>query len=499
MMAKNKYLIAAFISGMATMGVEMTASRLLAPYFGASLFVWTSLIVTVLLAMSFGYWFGGRIAKNADPERVLGLIYGAAGAIIGLSSWIVSLLSPRVSTLVFGGGGSAAVALFAGSFAVSFAVFALPVFMLAAAAPLLMAGIAKHDDVGHASGTYFLVSTLGSVVGTVAPGLLLVPFLGSRLTLLAFAAALLLLGFTISLRRDKMLAIFIALPALSGFAAHVPADAHVLYSGESPYQHIRVETKDGANRLLFNEGLGVQSVYDPSGKISEYFYFDAFAVVPFIAGAADRPHDVAIIGMAGGSAARSYQAGIPSGLAAITGVEIDPQVTELARKYFALDQTGATTVNEDGRIFLARSEKTYDVIIADAYSVQLYIPSHLATKEFFALAKSRLKPGGVFVMNIAAANFKSPLLVAVANSVAASFPNVKIAKMPGSWNHLLFASDQPLDLTAADEQLPAAYNPVIGAMHNAVTFDFDAKKPVFTDDKAPVEFYTDTMVVEAVF
>ena len=134
----------------------------------------------------------------------------------------------------------------------------------------------------------------------------------------------------------------------------------------------------------------------------------------------------------------------------------------------------------------------------DAYSTQLYIPPHLATKEFFALAKTKLVENGVFVMNVNAPNQDSRLLKALVNTVAAVYPHVTVMPVEDSWNHLVFASDAPIDFAEVATRIPDAYDDVRAAAVTARVAQHDPDAEIFTDDRAPVEFLTDSMILAQV-
>lgn len=494
--------LAAFVVGMGVMAIEITASRLLAPYFGASLFVWTSLIVTVLLAMSVGYWFGGIAAERGHGMKALGMILSGA-AILLLGGVLVVGNFSRALTGIFVAWTNASFTLFVGSLSVSFIVFALPVFLLASAGPIILKEWSKiGGDVGRTAGRYFAVSTFGSVIGTLIPTLLLVPTIGAKGTVEVFAVVFLLLGAVLLSRNEKKLLAFLAIPALGlSMLGGAPGFPGLIMQKESAYQLIRVAAGGSARYLLFNEGSGVQSVYDPESRRDDLFYFDYAAILPLLRPYDAATHKVAIIGLAGGSVARAYFNYLPPGTpkGQITGVEVDPDVITIAKKYFALDELNLRVVNEDGRMFLARTKERYDVIVVDAYSTQVYIPPHMATEEFYALAKSKLKIGGILVMNVNAPSKESRLLKALTNSVAPSFGNVKVIPVSGFWNQLVLASDGPLDLETAGLYVPAEDYDIRGSMAAAYDVRFDPAAEIFTDDRAPVEMLTDSMVLGEVF
>ena len=289
---------ATFVIGIGVMAIEITASRLLAPYFGASMFVWTSLIVTVLVALSAGYFFGGQAAgKNIGIEAVGFLSCGAAVLLV-VGMLIIPSFSSAISGILIGLS-SASIALFLGSLAVTMIVFAAPVFLLAMSGPILLKAWSALGDVGTISGRYFAVSTIGSVIGTVAPTLVLVPTFGARKTVLIVAAMFIVLGIALSRNwRKHFAAVGISLALLPmGMPSRIPND--VIMERESPYQLIRVSEQGDRRFLIFNEGSGIQSVYSPA-RPRTGFYYDYMGIVPLIRPREDgAPHRALIIGLAG--------------------------------------------------------------------------------------------------------------------------------------------------------------------------------------------------------
>lgn len=497
-----RYGVMATAIGAGVMAIEITSSRMLAPYFGTSMMVWTSLILSVLTALSLGYWIGGNASVGGASEGTVGLLLAGSAAALIVGTWVVRAFAISLLGLLHGFS-AAAGGLFIGSLAVSFFVFALPVFLLAIASPMVVKlWTAADHDAGRASGRYFAVSTFGSMVGTVAPTLILVPLLGSRATLLATAVFLAIAG-VLALQGRTRASIAAGIMMLLFVTLAVPARAEdgVIHTEESPHQLIRVmEEADGGRSITFNEGLGVQSVTIPASGITG-LYYDHFAALPGLLGEHADDHDALLLGLAGGTAVRQYLAlrGADHRIR-LTGVEVDRKVIDVARAYFGLDDLPITVANQDGRVFLQGTDATYDAIMIDAYAVQLYIPSHLVTDEFFRLVRSRLRAGGFVAMNVNASRRDAPLLAGITNTLTGVFPYVTTIKVKeGWWNYMVLASDHPLSLTEVAQTLPDRFDEVRAAWtelaEQAPPHDQDAL--VFTDDSAPVEFMTENMVLSS--
>lgn len=492
-------LMLAFCVGSGSMAVEIIASRILAPYFGASLFVWTSLILTVLVALAIGYWLGGKVAEKGTNEIFVGILLCVAGAMLVAGVWVSNGFSAVLTTFL-AAWPNASIGLFLGSLASAAVVFALPVLIMGMMGPILLKRISTGADVGKASGRYLVASTLGSVAGTLLPTLLLVPTIGSRHSLEVVAVMFFVLGALSLPRRKGAMTMIVVLPMI-GFTysqSEQPLDGS-LYEGESGYQMIRVTERDGWHYMLFNEGSGVQSVYVPDGQRT-YMYYDILGAVPLLRPFHSGDHRVAILGLAGGSGIKRYTAFLPPGASVdFTGVEVDEKVIDVARRYFGLDSLPVRVVNQDGRNFLRSGEDKFDTIMVDAYSNQLYIPSHMVTQEFFTLLRSRLKPGGIMVTNVNVTGDQASLYRSLTATVSRCFPYVVVIPELDAYNQLILASDQPIDTTAILSDIPDEYYDIREYVRSAKTVTPDATARVFTDDWAPVEFMTESMIIGETF
>lgn len=494
---ENWALFLAFSVGLGAMAVEMIASRLLAPFFGASLFVWTSLILTMLVALAAGYRIGGVLAaRGADGDNAIGTLFAAVGGLLASGVWITGSFSVSLIALL-ADWSNAAAALFLGSLIVAAAVFALPVMVMGSLGPILLKRLAANGDIGRSSGRYLFYSTLGSAVGTLLPVLVLIPNVGSRRSLELVAAFFVAVGAFSLVHPKKWLVLGLLLPILVLDAAHQDAAAGTLFSAESPYQLIRVTESDGQRQLVYNEGIGIQSVYDPASDGRTEMYFDYFSLLPLIRQFRNGDHRVAVIGLAGGTAVRRYASWLPPDPSIeFIGVEIDPAVILAARQWLGLDDLPVRVVNQDGRNFLSGARDKFDAVIVDAYSTQLYIPPHLATEEFFGLVRSRLKPGGVLAMNINVTGDDSPLFRSLTAAVAARFPEEVVAiPVKDSYNRIVLASDEAIDLDRLARMVPEGYEDIRDGLVSAIRVRPEAGAVALTDDWAPVESMTESMIL----
>ncbi len=487
------------VGGMASLGIEMAASRLLAPYFGTSLLVWANLIGLILVYLALGYWLGGRLAdRHPDPVWLYG-IAALAGALTGLVPFAAGPVLRASQQSFF----DVSVGLFVGSLLGTLALFSLPVILLGMLTPFATR-LALRDvaSAGRDVGSLYALSTVGSILGVFAAALVLVPLVGTRATFLTFAAALLLAslaGLLAHRRRRAAAAVAAGLAGVALLALIPPGSvrpgANVLYETETYYNYVQVLQTGDDRWLALNEGQALHSWYRPGALLSGGIWDDFLLAPLFAPGPPTPPGSVAIIGLAAGTVARQYAAVYPG--ARIVGVEIDPALVDIGRRYFALDDANARAVAADGRTWLQGDGGRYDLIAVDAYR-QPYIPFHLATREFFALARERLTDDGVLVVNVGHGPDDERLLTAMAATLRDVFPNVYVVAPADSFNSLLVATRRPSSLADYASHVEAADNAAVREVAASVDGRVTAwtgSGEVLTDDRAPVEWLTDTMIL----
>jgi spermidine synthase len=482
-----------FVVGSASLGAEIAAARLLAPYFGASTTVWANTIATVLVALSVGYWLGGRLADRRPLHRHLCALVLVAS--VGIAA-IPFVARPFLDTAV-GALSHISAGAFLGSLLGVLVLVAGPVLLLGAVAPYaIRLSVTDVATSGATAGRLYGISTAGSLAGTFLAALLLVPFAGTRRTFLIFALALALVAVS-GLRRRWLivplaLAALIALPP--GQIKAESDDGKVVYETETEYQYARVvEYPDGARALELNEGLARHSLYRPNSYLTGD-YWDDFLVAPRTALGAP-PRKLAILGNAAGTMARAYGHYFPE--TAIDAVEIDGEVTEIGRKYFDMRAPHLRTFAEDARPYLRRhTEARYDAIFVDAYR-QPYIPFYLTTNEFFRLCRERLSAGGVVVINVGHPRGSGDLERDLTRTLRSAFPTV-LRDPAKPTNTVLIASAAPASagrLAAQVGTLPTGIRK-LGREAAARTGPPLSGGEVFTDDRAPVEWLIDASIVK---
>jgi len=505
------YLLS-FVAGFTTLGVELSASRLLDPWFGNSLFVWASLIGLILLYLSVGYWLGGRIADRAP--RLLPLLRLTAAA--GLGVGLVPLAARPVLQVASRGMADFDIGLIAGSMAAVLVLFAVPVTLLGCVSPYAVR-LMLHDvhTGGSVAGRLYALSTVGSLLGSFLPVLLLVPNIGTRRTFIVLALTLLavVLAGLVRLRRWPDVAVLLTLSLALGWIGLRPVQAikptaGLVFETETAFNYIQVLDLGAERQLRLNEGEGIHSVYRPQGGLADGIW-DYFLLAPAFNPAPYTPQQVRRVyvgGLAAGTVPRLFTEAY--GPIAIEGAELDPDIIAVGRAWFDMNLKNLNAVAMDARRFLAHPPPgaggPYDLIAIDAYRPP-YIPFHLTTVEFFTLARSRLATNGVVAVNVGRTANDSSLVNAIAATLQAVFPRVYVVDEPvgedGLGNSLVVATAQATTLADFQANLPRfAGQPLLAevakrAAPHVRSADPPARTPVFTDDCAQVEQVVHALVI----
>ncbi len=378
-------------AGAVLMALEILGSRILAPSYGSSVYVWGSLISTFLVALSVGYALGGRIADKRPSFAALSSVLSLS-AVLMLPSivWANALLR-----LIGGFGWDVRWSALAAA-----VVFFLPASLaMGMVTPFAVRiGIRRMEAAGTVSGGYSALSTAGSIIGTLAATFVLIPLFPVDALLVGLAVTLLLCaGILVRDRASAVVAVFAALALGAGILTRIPPAAiggeRILLRRDTPYHHIAVTQLDTTRRMRF-DALTQSGVNILRPERSLLGYDEGL-----LASLAFRPgiRRVCVIGLGGGTFPRLLARIRPE--VEIDTVEIDPVVRDIAIEYFLYRESERVrTVIADGRVFLARAGPAYDLIILDAFN-STGVPFHLTTREFFETLRRRLSPDGMFAAN----------------------------------------------------------------------------------------------------
>jgi spermidine synthase len=512
-------ILLVFVGGATSLGIELSASRLLAPYFGTSLFVWANLIGLILLYLTVGYYLGGRLADRYPSPTVL---YGMTAVAALLTSLIPPLSRPILnwSLTAFA---TLSVSVFIGSLVSVILLFAVPMILLGCISPFaIRLSVNQIGTSGRTAGLLYAISTAGSIVGTFLPVLGLIPTIGTYKTFLIFALVLLLvsiiglIGETDRHKKNsnkgaakRLLSVLLLIPTLAtvlGIQGPIkpPSGTNggkLITERESPYNYIQVVQSGQETQLVLNEGLGIHSIYNPD-QILTQGPWDYFMAAPLFNNAPFTPEQVkrvCVIGLGAGTLPREFTAAY--GPIPIDGVEIDGEIVTMGRKYFNMNEPNLNVIVQDGRYFLRSSPQKYDIIGMDAYQ-QPYIPFQLTTTEFFKEIKEHLTPTGVAVINVGRTTTDFRLVDAVAQNIHTVFPNVYIVDSQRFSNSLVIATNAKTQLSNFAQNAEQLTNPLLQEVTQASLSTGNMReeqraKVFFTDDLAPVEQLIDLIIFNA--
>lgn len=503
----HRYLLfTVFISGMVTLAVELSASRLLGNIFGTSNLVWANIIGLMLLYLAAGYFLGGRWAdRSPHPHTFYALLCVAAGL-----TGLVPLIARPVLRFAAEAMAALDAAVAGGSFVGVLVLFAAPVTLLGCASPFaIRLAVTDSRQAGAIAGRIYALSTLGSLVGTFLPVLWLIPAIGTTRTFLFFAGLLFAVAFIglwrTAPRRGPVLALLLLPLAVAVGAAFSLSGSQRPMPGlipesevESEYNFIQVVQAGETRYLLLNEAQGIHSVYNPN-QLATFGTWDYFLAAPYFNATPAPPERLAVVGLAAGTIPKQYTA--VYGPLPIDGIEIDGAIVEAGRRYFDMNEPNLNVIVEDGRFALAHSPHRYSVVAVDAYRVP-YIPWHLTTREFFEEVRARLTPDGVLVINVGRALADRRLVDAMAGTLGAVFASVHVSDVPDSFNSIIFATVQPTQvetLRANLAALPADAHPLLRESLTRTLTNLQptpASTVVFTDDLAPVELISNAIVID---
>lgn len=508
-----KYIPASFfilssvtLTGMAVLIVEIAAARILTPYFGNSIFTFSSVISIILGALAIGYYLGGRLADRRPSERVfftLILLSGVAVMLLQiLNHWLLPQLGYRLS-------------MTHGPLLVSPLLFFLPAVLLGSLSPFsirLLYQAQQEHEVGSVSGLVFFWSTLGSILGSLAAGFWLIPEFGVSRIIIGVGAGLICLGAVglaifSSIRRDGLSAVILAVCGLSWLLAQwqTTEAEGTRFSDQGLYEKIVVrdlEYQGRPTRVLMQDRNINSGMFIDDGRMAFGYtrYFDLYRLFqPDLKRAL-------VIGGGAYSVPKAILHNLPAAIVDVA--EIEPKLLPLAHEYFGLPKSDRLNNHVvDGRRFLHDSRDTYDLIFVDVYSAFASVPMQFTTQEYFQLVNTRLNTGGVYIANFYGSLSAEvrPVLQSIYKTMRDTFPALYLLAVEDR-------SSEKLQNFIFIGHRTDGTEPVV-KLSRARTMDFAydelqqvderlikparkdlAMAPVLTDDFAPVETYAAAVI-----
>ncbi|MDR4494076.1 MAG: fused MFS/spermidine synthase [Nitrospirales bacterium] len=444
----------AFSTGAVVMALEILGSRLLAPVFGSSLFVWGALIGVVLAAMSSGYATGGWLADRYSPPRVLAGLMLTSGVWTLLLAWagqpVVFQVFQWIQDPRWGPCFAAGVLL------------AVPAFGLSGVLPaLLRLAIADMGHLGRHTGSMIAVSTIGSLIGTWGTSFYLLTWLGSAALVALLGVVQVLVGI-FWLFLEKKGSVVLRGSVLTGTGIAIWMSLHpvivvpsAIYQEDSPYQQVRVSENNVLRYLVLDNTFhAVMLKTDPNFLALPYSQV-MMGVLPIV----EQPKRGLILGNGGGSLAKWLARHWPE--LDLDVVEMDPVVVKAAEQYFDYAPPANHHVYvQDARTFLRATEVQYDVVWVDAFARHL-IPFHLTTREFFQELRNHVTPHGAVAVNLASSDAPANVrrAQAIVSTMRLAFPEVVaygvagpdwMKTKRGSMNLIFFGGTPVASMNGAD-------------------------------------------------
>lgn len=394
---KKYFLFLSFLEGGAVMACELIGAKMLAPFFGTSLYVWAAALGLTLGGLTSGYFIGGRLSKRFVGEtRLLYWILIIASVFLALmpftSEWIMQ------STIHF--------SLQTGAI-LSLMVFMFPplVFMGMVSPVIINLLTDEAKSAGNSAGTVYAISTLGGILFTFLMGFYVIPAFG--LSKPAFATGILLAFFpALSLLRGgdkKAIVPLLLLPILTllyySFRPPAPENYKVLYQSEGILGQVKVvdhpayeywEDNRMGRGLIVNNTLQTFIGLDHDLQYSIWSWAHYF---PTAASIYPKGSQVLLLGLGGGTIVKQLNhLGFE-----VDVVEIDKRIQDVSIEFFNLDPS-TNVVIDDARHYIKTTHKKYDIVIFDTFLSES-VPEHLLTMEGFEDTKKILKQDGMVMCN----------------------------------------------------------------------------------------------------
>lgn len=487
--------IVVFLCGAVVMIFELVGSRVLGPYFGTSLFVWTSLIGIIMGSLSIGYYIGGKVAdRNPSYKNLAAIIFGAAVFIcltillkdFCLASFHNIFVNKKFSSIL-----------------VSLLLFLPASVLLGMVSPYAVKLKMKSLNTSATTvGNLYAISTAGSIIGTFAAGFYLIPYFGTNKLLIILSIILVLISLFLYAEKNMQEKVFILVILIIGFAFldkfnFIIAGRYKIIDVDTEYNRIWIYDSLDRNTNKVVKMMGINNenhslMFLDSDKLANEYakYYDLAKHF--------NPNfkKTLMFGGAGYSYPKYFLSKYKD--ATIDVVEIDPKVTELARKYFRLkDDPRMKIYSEDGRVFLNDTNEKYDVIFGDAFSSHYSVPYQLTTQEAVQKKYNILNDNGVVVLNIISSinGDKGRFLRAEYATYKSVFPQVYIFPVMYQYdgekiqNIILVALKSEKNPTFIDS------DPELNKLLNRLWKDSIANDmPILTDDYAPVDYYINNII-----
>lgn len=451
MLNKNKLYTISFVEGASVMAAEICGAKLLAPFFGSSLYVWSSVMAITLGGLASGYFIGGKLSLRANKEQTLLFVLIAAVCSLCLMPFLTSLFLILASSLSL-----------IPSVIISVFFLLFPTMMCMGATSPLIISILTHDvnNSGENSGRIYAISTVGGILATFLCGFYLIPNIGVQLCLIGFAMALSLVCLFLILKKKSKLSslvlLFIISFALFGFS-NSKTNRFTVYKSEGILGKLEIRDEPSYNNssiivreLLINNTIQTEMNLETKQSVSEYVHLVEKNVLYFPKGKA------LILGLGGGVVANMLQEYAYD----VTAVEFDERIIEMSKRFFFLNDQ-VKTVCDDARYYINHSKDKYNLILFDVFKAEEQ-PSHVITKESLEKLKKLLDTNGVVLINTHGylkdkKGLGTQCMLATLKNAGFNLKICTFSEDEDYRNLLIVASLTPLETTLNNELYPIIY------------------------------------------
>lgn len=495
---KRILLLIVFVTGASVLIVEVVALRILAPYYGNTIFTVSSVLGIILAALSLGYYFGGRFADSHPSLKWFYSIILAGGLSILFLQLLVFFYLPKIGYLL---------SMVSGPLVSSIILFFLPSFFLGTLSPfaIKLQELKSNGGVGKISGEVFFWSTLGSIFGSLSAGFILIPNFGLNQIIITIGIFLTVIGVTaflilgvINKKTTAKLIIVLILGVAALMATNLSSVKNVVYSRDGTYEKILIydgSYKGRPTRFLMQDRSNSAAMFLDSDELV-YDYTKYYALYKIFN---SDTKEVLAIGGGAYSVPKAILSELPR--ANIDIAEIEPSLFELGKKFFRVpDNPRLSNHVEDGRRFLHDTDKKYDLIFSDVYYSLISIPTHFTTKEFFGIAKDKLSDDGIIALNFIGDLSPEPpsLIFSEIKTFQSVFPNsyffaVESLIFSGRQNVIFVGTKSGKKIDWDDPQIKQSGDETIRNLsQRVINVDGSDFSPylIITDDFAPIEYLT---------
>jgi predicted membrane-bound spermidine synthase len=451
MLNKNKLYTISFVEGASVMAAEICGAKLLAPFFGSSLYVWSSVMAITLGGLASGYFIGGKLSKRENKEQMLLAVLVAAVCCLCLMPFMTNVFLITASHLSL---------IPAVIISVLFLLFPTMLCM-GATSPLIISILTSNaHQSGENSGRVYAISTVGGILATFLCGFYLIPNIGVQLSLIGFAVALSLVCLFLILKkkskRDAGVLLLVMSFAFYGFM-NSKSNRFAIYKSEGILGKLEVRDEPGYNnpndivrKLLINNTIQTEMNLETQQSTSEYVRLVEKNILYFPKGKA------LILGLGGGVVANMFQTHAYD----VTAVEFDERIIDMSKRFFFLNDS-VKTICADARYYINHCNEKFNLILFDVFKAEEQ-PSHVITKESLVRLKDMLYSNGIVLINThgyltGKRGLGTQCMLATLKDAGFDIKICTFSEKEDFRNLLIIASQKPMDATLNNELYPIMY------------------------------------------